>query len=151
MRKIIFTLSILFLLSLVSCDVLLKVADTALNSEQPLTTSEVARGLKEALKVGTDTAVVHLAKTNGYYLDNAIKIELPPETAEVVKYARKVPGLNKLIDDVVLQINRSAEDAAKQAALLDFSGVVFNGDDIRVFAFIAQAGCHRQFRKQHVR
>ncbi|MCF8359278.1 MAG: DUF4197 domain-containing protein [Prolixibacteraceae bacterium] len=116
MRKIIFTLSILFLLSLVSCDVLLRVADTALNSDQPLTTSEVAMGLKEALKVGTDTAVVHLAKTNGYYLDNAIKIELPPETAEVVKYARKVPGLNTLIDDVVLQINRSAEDAAKQAA-----------------------------------
>ncbi|MFA5817199.1 MAG: DUF4197 family protein [Bacteroidales bacterium] len=37
------------------------------------------------------------------------------ETQELITYAKKVPGLDKLIEDVVLQINRSAEDAAKQA------------------------------------
>ncbi|MBN1924259.1 MAG: DUF4197 domain-containing protein [Prolixibacteraceae bacterium] len=116
MKKVLFILSILSILSLFSCDVLLKVADTALSTQQPLTTSEVAMGLKEALKVGTDTAVVRIGRTNGYYLDKVIKINLPPETSEVVKYASKVPGLSNLIDDVVLQINRSAEDAARQAA-----------------------------------
>jgi hypothetical protein len=94
----------------------MQTASTVLQSEQPLTTSEVVNGLKEALKIGTDTAVTRIGKTNGYLLDQVIKINLPPQTAEVVKYAQKVPGLDKLVDDVITQINRSAEDAAKQAA-----------------------------------
>ena len=44
-----------------------------------------------------------------------MKINLPPQTAEIVEYAKRVPGLDKLIEDVVLQINRSAEDAAARA------------------------------------
>lgn len=101
---------------LTSCDILLQTASTVMQSEQPLTTTEVANGLKEALKIGTDTATTRIGKVNGYLLDKVIKINLPPQTAEVVKYAQKVPGLDKLIDDVITQINRSAEDAAKQAA-----------------------------------
>jgi hypothetical protein len=94
----------------------MQTASTVLQSEQPLTTTDVANGLKEALKIGTDTAVTRIGKTNGYLLDQVIKINLPSQTAEVVKYAQKVPGLDKLVDDVITQINRSAEDAAKQAA-----------------------------------
>ncbi|HPR31293.1 MAG TPA: DUF4197 domain-containing protein [Prolixibacteraceae bacterium] len=116
MRKQISILSILSLLLLVSCDVLLQIADRALTQEKPLSADEVALGLKEALRVGVDTAVVRLSKTNGYYLDPLIKINLPPETKEVVEYAMKVPGLKDLVNDVILQINRSAEDAARQAA-----------------------------------
>jgi hypothetical protein len=102
--------------ALTSCDVLLQTANTVLEQSKPLTTADVAQGLKEALKVGTDTAIVQLTRTNGYYLNQALKINLPPETDEIIKYAKKVPGMEKLIEDVVLQINRSAEDAAKQAA-----------------------------------
>jgi uncharacterized protein YunC (DUF1805 family) len=94
----------------------MKTAGTIMESEKPLSAQEVAMGLKEALKVGTDTAVAVLNKTNGYYMDKVVKIDLPPQVSEVVTHARKVPGLDKLIEDVVLQINRSAEDAAKQAA-----------------------------------
>ncbi|HPS12359.1 MAG TPA: DUF4197 domain-containing protein [Prolixibacteraceae bacterium] len=110
------TLLSFFLLLVTSCDVLLQTANTVMQSEQPLTTAEVAQGLKEALKVGTDTACVRIGKVNGYLLDQAIRINLPPQTSEVIKYAQKVPGLDKLIDDVIKQINHSAEDAAKQAA-----------------------------------
>ena len=99
-----------------ACDALLQTANSFVQSDQPLTTDEVVKGLKEALKVGTDSAVTRIGKTNGYLLDPVIKINLPPQTAEVVKYAQKVPGLNKMIDDVIVQINHSAEDAAKQAA-----------------------------------
>ncbi len=116
MRKLIPLILLISMLSLPSCDVLMKIAETAVSSEQPLTTSEVVQGLKEALKVGTDSTVVRIGKTNGYFLDNIIKINLPPETQEIISYAKKVPGLSELIDDVVLQINRAAEDAAKQAA-----------------------------------
>jgi hypothetical protein len=89
---------------------------TIMETDKPLTSHEVAMGLKEALKVGADTAVSKLNITNGYYLDKIVKIELPPQVSEVVENAKKIPGLDKLIEDVVLQINRSAEDAASQAA-----------------------------------
>lgn len=108
------TLGALFMFS--SCEILMQTANTVLEQNKPLTAAEVAQGLKEALKVGTDSAVVRLSRTNGYYLNQALKINLPPETDQVIKYAQKIPGMQKLIDDLVLQINRSAEDAAKQAA-----------------------------------
>ena len=115
MKKIIllFTLSITFILS--SCDILTQVASTVAEAETPLTSQQVASGLKEALQIGAEKAVAQLNKTDGYYLDPLMKINLPPQTAEIVEYAKKVPGLDKLIEDVILQINRSAEDAAAQA------------------------------------
>ncbi|MBP7506906.1 MAG: DUF4197 family protein, partial [Prolixibacteraceae bacterium] len=84
MKKAVFLSLIICILSLTSCDILLQLAETAVSSDKPLTTTEVVQGLKEALKVGTDTAVVRLGKTDGYYLDKLIKINLPPETAEVI-------------------------------------------------------------------
>jgi hypothetical protein len=115
-KKIVFLILIFCSIMHTSCDILLQTANSVIQSEQPLSTTEVAQGLKEALKVGTDTACTHIGKLNGYLLDQAIKINLPPQTSEVIKYAQKVPGLDKLINDVITQINRSAEDAAKQAA-----------------------------------
>lgn len=117
-QRIAVVLALLSSMALSSCDTLLKAANEAMQypASVPLTADEVARGLKEALKVGTDSAVGRLAKTDGYYLDNLVKINLPPQTSQVVAYAQRVPGLDKLIADVIVQINRSAEDAVKDAA-----------------------------------
>lgn len=98
-----------------SCDILTQVATTVTESETSLSSQQVAQGLKEALKIGAEKAVSQLNKTDGYYLDPLMKINLPPQTAEIIQYAKKVPGLDKMIEDVILQINRSAEDAAAQA------------------------------------
>lgn len=101
--------------TIISCDILNQVVSTVDTSGGKLTTDQVVQGLKEALRVGTGEAVKKLNATDGYYLDKIVKINLPPETQELITYAKKVPGLDKLIEDVVLQVNRSAEDAAKQA------------------------------------
>ena len=55
-----------FLLSVISCDV----ADNlvVVNQNLPLTEQEVVSGLKEALKVNTDTAVNVVSAINGYYV-----------------------------------------------------------------------------------
>lgn len=115
--RIPFALLVIGLLALnTSCDILNQVVSTVDQSGDKLTTEQVAQGLKEALKAGTDAAVKKLNATDGYYLDQIVKINLPRETQELITYAKKVPGLDKLIQDVILQINRAAEDAAKQAA-----------------------------------
>lgn len=108
-------LAVSVLITLASCDILTQVAKTVSESETPLSTQQVAQGLKEALKIGAEKAVTQLNKQDGYYLDPLMKINLPPQTAEIIQYAKKVPGLDKMIEDVILQINRSAEDAAAKA------------------------------------
>src|SRR4030042_7068697 len=83
------------------------------------TTEEVIEGLKTALMVGTDSSVVKTSAVDGYYGDPLLKIPLPPEanviTENINKPLLSALGLPEMIEDVILSINRSAEDAAKDA------------------------------------
>ncbi|MBK7132211.1 MAG: DUF4197 domain-containing protein [Bacteroidales bacterium] len=85
-------------------------------SPVPLTEAEVINGLKEALMTGAKNSAQRLAAENGYYGDEAIKILLPDEARTIVDNISKLPGGDKLMQDVVLRINRAAEDAAKEVA-----------------------------------
>jgi len=67
-----------------SCDIAENVINV-LEDEIPLTEEEVVKGLKEALRVSTDTAVSIVSVTNGYYKDNLIKILLPPEAKVITE------------------------------------------------------------------
>jgi hypothetical protein len=82
----------------------------------PLTESEVVSGLKEALTTGAKNSAQRLAAENGYYGDAAIKILLPDEAKIIVDNISKIPGGDQLIQDVILRINRAAEDAARDVA-----------------------------------
>ena len=104
----------LILSSFFSCTELQQVLDTY-SQNQPLTETDVANGLKQALKVGTDTAVANLARKNGYFGNDLYKILLPPEADIIVDNVSKLPGGSKLVNDAILGINRAAEDAAKEA------------------------------------
>lgn len=115
MKTIIQILGISFLSLMSSCDILTQVASTVPGADNSLTSQQVAQGLKEALKVGAEKAVQQLNRTDGYYLDPLMKIELPPEASQVVEFAQRVPGLDKLLEDLIIRINRSAEDAAAMA------------------------------------
>jgi hypothetical protein len=85
-------------------------------SPVPLTEEEVVNGLKEALMTGARNSAQRLAAENGYYGDEAIKILLPDEAKIIIDNLSKLPGGDKLVQDVVLRINRAAEDAAKEVA-----------------------------------
>ncbi|TLX76594.1 DUF4197 domain-containing protein [Labilibacter sediminis] len=91
--------------------------------DAPLTETDIAAGLKEALRVGTDSAAYNLSATNGYYGDDLVKILLPPEADIIVKNANKIPGGEKLVNDVILSINRAAEDAAKDAGSIFYKAI----------------------------
>lgn len=84
--------------------------------EAGLGDSEIAEGLKTALEVGTDSSVFKTSATDGYYKNAALKILLPPEADVIVNNIGIVPGGDQLLENVILRINRSAEDAAKSAA-----------------------------------
>lgn len=106
------TILIGFILS--GCAELMNVLQSV--SPLPLTEEEVVGGLKEALMTGAKNSAQRLAAENGYFGDEAIKILLPDEAKVIIENISKIPGGDKLVQDVVLRINRAAEDAAKEVA-----------------------------------
>jgi len=81
-----------------------------------LTEGEVADGLKEALKVGTNNSVDILSLKDGFLADEILKIALPPEADIITDNLSLIPGGDKLVEDVVLRLNRAAEDAVVKAS-----------------------------------
>ncbi|HSO88645.1 MAG TPA: DUF4197 domain-containing protein [Draconibacterium sp.] len=111
--KVIKTVFLLFLFT--GCAQLTQIAEQTMNSGKPVTQNEIIAGLKEALIVGTNNSANILGKTDGYYKDELVKILLPPEADVIVKNISKIPGGKQLVDDVLLSINRAAEDAVSEA------------------------------------
>lgn len=87
------------------------------SSAGSLTQGEMGDGLKEALRVGTETVVAQLGKTDGFNADKAIHIPLPGQLATVQK-ALKAAGYSSLVDDLELKLNRAAEQATPKAKAL---------------------------------
>jgi hypothetical protein len=141
--KNLFSISLIIsLLFLTSCDFL----NDALEEQE--NNIDIAAGLKEALKVGTDTATSKLAVADGYFRDEAVKILLPDDledqiaslkaveinvpfigtiTGETI-YNQGVPslGINSLADkeaELIMGINRAAEEAAKEAGPIFFEAI----------------------------
>jgi len=77
--------------------------------------TDVNAALKQALEQGTNKSVRQLSAVDGYFGNAAVKIVFPPEAQKVESTLRRL-GQNKLCDDIILSLNRAAEDAAKQAA-----------------------------------
>ena len=108
-------LPFLLLFIFTGCAELMQIAQTTLDEDKPLSQNEIIGGLKEALVVGTNNSANILGITDGYYKDELVKIFLPPEADIIVKNIGKIPGGDQLIEDVLLKINRAAEDAVKDA------------------------------------
>ena len=85
-----------------------------MSEDQPLSTSDVVAGLKEALIKGAEYSTASASKTDGYLKNLEIKIPFPPEIEKIETTLRNV-GLNKPVDDFITSINRAAEQAANEA------------------------------------
>jgi hypothetical protein len=92
------------------------------SSSGNLTEEEAASGIREALIKGTTTGVETVSKLDGYFKNPEIKIPFPPEASEIEQKLRAV-GLGNKVDEVVLSINRAAEDAAVEAKLIFISAI----------------------------
>lgn len=79
-----------------------------------LSNDDIVSGLKEALRVATDSTSKSLSKAGGYFKDAAIKIVMPPEAQKVEKTLRTL-GAGSLVDKAILSMNTAAENAAGEA------------------------------------
>lgn len=82
--------------------------------KEAFTNTEAIAAMKDALVEGIVASSSELSATDGYFRNAALKILLPPEAHTLIEYIDKIPGGQKLVEDVVLRINRSAENAARE-------------------------------------
>jgi len=94
---------------------LFKKATTLAEQYKPgLSADDIAGGLKEALLKGAQTGTAKLSSPGGFLENVALKIIMPPEAQKIEATLRKL-GFNQLVDDMIVSMNRAAEDACKTA------------------------------------
>lgn len=81
---------------------------------ESLSTDEIIKGLKEALKIGTQRAVDTVSKANGYLSNPEIRIPLPENIEKTGTLLRKF-GLGSTVDQFEESMNLAAEQAAPKA------------------------------------
>jgi hypothetical protein len=105
-------------------------------SPTSLPTSEIAAGLKDALKVGIDRVVAQLGQPGGFNSDPAIHIPLPGSLENARGMLDKV-GMAGPLDELELRLNRAAEEATPKTKelfiqaisemTLDDAKAIYNG------------------------
>lgn len=97
-----------------SCDVVNQATQVLAQQNAVVSQTDMVNGLKQALEIGTGKSSDHLSATDGFFGNAAIKLLFPPEAQKAEKALRAI-GLNNLCDNLILSLNRAAEDAAKEA------------------------------------
>ena len=112
-------------------DLLGTVGATPPDSAADLTNSEITNGLKDALRVGTETVVSQLGQSDGFNADPAIHIPLP-DSLKQVKSALSAVGMSSMLDDLELKLNRAAEEATPPAKRLFWDAITaMTLDDVK--------------------
>ena len=112
MKNFILSLTLIFAVTLPSCDTLQQAANDYLNEP---TITEIGLGLKQALEFGISEGSKVLSARDGYY-KSLYKIYLPEEARIVTERLKVIPGFSNIEDVILEKLNRAAEDAAKSAA-----------------------------------
>jgi len=107
-------------------------------TEQLLSKDEIGEGLKEALRVGTQTVVDNLGTTGGFNLDPQIHIPLPSQLDQVKGILGKF-GMESMLTDLESRLNQAAETATPKARELFVNAIndmtlddvmaIYNGPD----------------------
>lgn len=121
MKKLLFSTSLILAVSLQAQIDLNKIKNTVTEkvsgatSVNSLSENEIIQGLKEALTKGSTVASQSLNKTDGYFKNPKVKIPFPEDAAIVATKLRSL-GYGAKVDEFEKLLNRSAENAAKEAA-----------------------------------
>lgn len=125
MKKLIYTSALAVAMGASACTVtdLQRTMDGVLTGTGvPVTQTEVAAGLKQALEVGISNGAGKASQTDGFYGNSLIRIPFPEDVKRVENTLRQV-GLGGEVDKFILTLNRGAEDAAKSAVPIFVSAI----------------------------
>ena len=100
--------------SFFSCDTLFDILGLAGSGDALFTNAEAVEAMKSALIIGAENSSNELSKENAYYDNPLLKILLPPEADVILDVIEKIPDGEKLVNNVIKGLNRSAEEAAKE-------------------------------------
>lgn len=127
MKKILYTSLIALAVSTSACTVadVQRTMDGVLagtGTGVPVTKTEVANGLKQALEIGIKNGAAQASQVDGYHKNSLIRIPFPEDVKKVENTLRQI-GLGSEVDKFVLTLNRGAEDAAKSAVPIFVSAI----------------------------
>src|SRR5690606_31480647 len=112
-----------------------------------LSQSQIGAGLKDAMKVASRRVIGQVGRPDGFFRDSAIRIPLPGALERIAQPLRTV-GASGMLDDLVLRMNRGAEQAAPKALNIFVdaaSGMTF--DDARGILTGPQDSVTRYFER----
>lgn len=113
MKNLIIILTIIGFVSCTPKD-LENILNAGLGTESALSQSDIANGLKEALKIGISNGSDKLSLKDGY-LKSIHKIVLPEQAQKLVQRLSNIPGFTNIEEILVAKINHAAENAAIKA------------------------------------
>jgi hypothetical protein len=103
-----------------------------------LNDAKIGSGLQEALKIGTENAVLQTGSMDGFFKNQAIKI-LMPRPLQNIEQPLRLVGYGPQIDEFVVSMNRAAEKAVPFAKEIfwdaigqmtfDDASKILNGND----------------------
>jgi len=111
------SLALVFNSGTLSADWLSKLKDSISKPDQDISTEQAGSGLKEALRVGTDTVVGNLGQPGGFDLDPQIHIPLPEQLDKARKILDRL-GMDSMLVDLETRLNEAAEIATPKAKQL---------------------------------
>jgi len=87
-----------------------------------LSDARIGSGLQEALKIGTENAVLQTGKVDGFLKNKAIKI-LMPKPLQTIEQPLRLVGYGPKIDEFVIGMNRAAEKAVPFAKAIFWDAI----------------------------
>lgn len=93
-----------------------------INTISDITQGDAASAIKEALMKGVSAGVSKVSVTDGYFGNSFIKIPFPQDV-QIVESTLRSFGMGSMIDNLVLSLNRAAENAAVQAGPIFLNGI----------------------------
>ena len=87
------------------------------DNDTALTNSEVIQGMREALAIGSRTAINQLGKKDGFFRNSRVKIPVPDKLQKAEDLLRSLKQ-DALVDEFIESMNRAAEQAVPEAAVI---------------------------------
>jgi len=112
-----------------------------------LSDADIRSGLKEALRVGTESVVGRLGRTDGFYADPEVRIPLPGALQSVYEPLERL-GMSSMLDDLQVKLNRAAEEATPKAKRLFWDAIAeMTLDDVRAIYDAPEDAATRYFER----